>query len=68
MSITKLTEFERLITCEEIANFFTVTDTTVIDWIKAGLLKGIRINRTYRVTYEEFNEFISRHTTEQTVS
>jgi len=56
-----ITKAERLITTEEIAQFFSVNDDTVINWIKEGLVEAIKVNRTYRITAEEFIAFIERH-------
>jgi len=56
-----ITKAERLITTEEIAQFFSVNDDTVINWIKEGLVEAIKVNRTYRITAEEFEAFIDRH-------
>lgn len=56
---------KRLITAEEIAAFFSVHEDTVINWIKEGLLVAIKVNRTYRITVEEFTAFIDRHTTQK---
>jgi len=63
-----ITKGTRLITAEEIANFFNVHIDTVIKWINAGLIEAIKINRTYRITEEELTAFIERQTQKRTVS
>jgi excisionase family DNA binding protein len=60
-----ITKGKRLITLEEIASFFSVHEDTVIKWIKEGLITAIKVNRTYRLTEEEFQAFIDRHTTQK---
>ncbi len=60
-----ITKGQRLITLEEISSFFSVHEDTVINWIKEGLIVAIKVNRTYRITQEEFIAFIGRHTTQK---
>jgi adenine-specific DNA-methyltransferase len=64
--ITSITKHERLITIEEIANFFTVNIGTVQQWINKGELQAIKVNRTYRITMEEFQDFLNRNMTSKT--
>jgi excisionase family DNA binding protein len=59
---TEITKYERLITVEEVAEFFSCHQDTIMEWIKKGLLQAIKINRTYRITQEELTSFVQRNT------
>lgn len=41
---------ERLMKVSEVAEMFGVTPATVREWLKAGILKGNKINKHWRVT------------------
>lgn len=54
---------ERLFTCEEIAERYSVRVTTVWDWIRAKKLSAISIGRCYRVRESDLLNFEQQNRT-----
>lgn len=54
---------ERLYTCEEIAERYSVKVTTVWDWINAKKLSAISIGRGYRVRESDLLKFEQQNRT-----
>ena len=55
---------EKLYTCEEVAERYSVKAITVWDWIRKKKLSAIRIGKSYRVKESDLLEFEkSRKTT-----
>lgn len=55
---------EKLYTCEEVADRYSVKAITVWDWIRKKKLSAIRIGKSYRVKESDLLEFEkSRKTT-----
>jgi excisionase family DNA binding protein len=45
-------------TINEICEEYRVTRFTVVNWIKAGKLKAIRLNTQYRIAVADWNSFV----------
>lgn len=55
-------EFDELLSTDEIARVLSVTTETVRNYIKSGMLTGIRLNRQWRVSRSSFVAFLNdRH-------
>jgi excisionase family DNA binding protein len=50
-----------LYTPEEIARQVKVERQTVYHWLSAGLLRGLRVGSTWRITEEDLLHFMTRH-------
>ncbi len=48
---------EKLYTCEEVAEMFSVKVTTVRSWINKGKLKAYRVGRLYRIHPNDLEAF-----------
>ncbi|MBQ3045168.1 MAG: helix-turn-helix domain-containing protein [Clostridia bacterium] len=48
---------DKLFTCEELADRYSVKIITIYDWIKAGKLKAMKIGRQYRIRKEDILAF-----------
>lgn len=48
---------DKIYTCEEIAERYSVKLKTVWDWIRKGTLKAIKIGRIYRIKESDLLEF-----------
>lgn len=55
-------EFERLLTLYETAEVLNVSIRTLFRIRQAGALRGVRVNRRLRFTWEQINEYIRRGT------
>jgi excisionase family DNA binding protein len=44
----------------EIADMLGVSRQTVINWIKKGWLKAFKVGKSYRITKEDFEDFLRR--------
>jgi len=49
-----------LYTPEEVARKVKVERSTVYHWLSAGLLRGLRVGSTWRITEEDLLEFMKR--------
>ena len=47
-------------TPEEVAEKLNVTPKTVRDWLKNGNMTGYKFGSKYRITKEDFNEYLDR--------
>lgn len=53
---------EKYYSTKYVAEMFDVTGWTVREWLKAGILQGIKINGIWKVTETELTRFIrERH-------
>lgn len=57
---------DKLYTCEDVAERYSVKLTTVWDWVRKGTLKAIKVGRTYRIRERDLEAFEQAHTTDQT--
>lgn len=48
---------DKLYTCEEVAERYSVKLTTIWDWIRKSTLKAIKVGRVYRVRESDLLEF-----------
>ncbi len=48
---------EKLFTCKEIADRYSVKIITVYDWIKSGKLKAVKIGKQYRIRAKDVKKF-----------
>ena len=49
------------LTVEQVAELLQVNWQTVLNYIKSGKLKALRLGKGYRISKEEFNKFISKN-------
>lgn len=49
---------ERLLTPEAAAERLAVSPKTVRDWLRAGILRGIKIGRLWRIREEDLGAFV----------
>lgn len=49
------------LTVEQVAELLQVHWQTVLNYIKSGKLKALRLGKGYRISKEEFNKFISNN-------
>ncbi len=54
---------EKLYTCEEIAERYTIKIRTVWDWIRSGKLPAVHVGRLYRVRESDLAEFEQKNLT-----
>lgn len=57
---------DRYLTPAEIAEKLQVHERTVHRWLTSGKLKGIKLERFWRVKPEEFEAFLAQHEPVQT--
>lgn len=48
---------EKLYTCEEVAERYSVQTRTVWDWVRTGKLSAVRYGRIYRIREEDIAAF-----------
>ena len=49
----------RVYTPAEVADILSITEYTVIKWLREGKLKGIKIGRLWRITEDGLNKFLA---------
>lgn len=49
----------KLYTLQEVADLLHVTRKTIYNYMKAKKIKAIKVGRTYRVTQEELNKYLT---------
>lgn len=49
----------KLYTLQEVADILHVTRKTIYNYMKAKKIKAIKVGRTYRVTQEELNKYLT---------
>jgi excisionase family DNA binding protein len=49
---------EKLLTPEEVADRLAIKPRTVIDWLRTGRLKGVKLGKVWRVTEEDLSAFV----------
>ena len=54
---------DKLYTCEEVAERYSVKLTTVWEWIRKGTLGALKVGRAYRVREGDLLEFEQAHLT-----
>ena len=47
-----------MLTLKEVGEKLRISETTLRCWIDAGILKGYKFNREYRVSKEDLEKFI----------
>jgi len=52
----------KLYTVEEIAGILKVTERTLYNYIKSGLLKAIKIGKYWRIKHADLQNFIDKGT------
>lgn len=50
-----------LYTPEEVARKVKVERQTVYHWLSSGMLRGLRVGSTWRITEEDLLNFMTRH-------
>jgi excisionase family DNA binding protein len=54
---------EKYFTTEQVANILQVHPFTILKFIKAGKLKGIKLGRVYRIKESDVQEFLEERMT-----
>lgn len=54
----------QLLTVHEVAKILRLNPLTVYGYIRAGKIRAAKFGRTYRVSMEDLQTFIDRHTAE----
>lgn len=54
---------DKLYTCEEVAERYSVKLTTVWEWIRKGTLNALKVGKAYRVRERDILDFEQAHTT-----
>ena len=57
-----MTDKEKMLSLTEIANYMGVTKKTVLTWVNSNQLTVFKLDKTFRVTQEEFKRFLDAHT------
>ena len=57
---------EKFYTVQEVADLLQVHWQSVLNYIKNGKLKALKLGKGYRVSQESLDEFIANHTTKET--
>lgn len=47
-----------LLTTEEVAEILSVKVRTIRMWLRTNKLKGVKVNRLWRIKEEDFNNFL----------
>lgn len=50
-------------TVEQVAELLKVHWQTVLNYIKSGKLKAVKLGKGYRISRDAFNEFVNTNTT-----
>ena len=51
---------QRLLTPAEVAKCLQINEHTVLDWLRNGLLRGFKLGKAWRVSPEDFEDFLER--------
>lgn len=51
----------KLLTPEEVAEILTVSPATVRGWLRSGALRGIKIQKLWRIREQDFRAFLDDH-------
>lgn len=54
---------EKFYTVQEVADLLQIHWQSVLNYIKNGKLKALKLGKGYRISHEALDEFISNHTT-----
>lgn len=54
----------QLLTVQEVAKILRLNPLTVYGYIRAGKIRAAKFGRSYRVSQEDLQDFINRHTPE----
>lgn len=49
-----------MLTVKQIANELSVSEYSVINWIKKGLLSAYKLDREYRIKKEDYEQFLNK--------
>lgn len=49
---------EKLLTVEQAADLLAVTPSTVRDWLKRGVLKGVKLRKMWRIRESDLEAFL----------
>ena len=58
---TKETTEEKLLKKQDLADFFQITDRTVDDWMKNGIIPYFKIGRSVRFRRRDVLQHLQRH-------
>lgn len=56
---------EKFYTVQEVADLLQIHWQSVLNYIKSGKLKALKLGKGYRISQEALDEFISDHTTKE---
>ncbi len=56
---------EKFYTVQEVADLLQIHWQSVLNYIKNGKLKALKLGKGYRISQESLDEFISNHTTKE---
>ena len=59
---------EKFYTVQEVADLLQIHWQSVLNYIKNGKLKALKLGKGYRISQEALDEFISNHTTKENQS
>lgn len=55
---------DKLYTCEEVANRYSVKQTTVWAWIREGMISSLKVGKQYRISESALKEFEQKNSQE----
>lgn len=58
-----MTDGEKLLTPEEVADYLSIAQKTVKDYLRDGKIRGIKIGRAWRVRREDLERFLEDNST-----
>lgn len=56
---------DKFYTVQEVADLLQIHWQSVLNYIKNGKLKALKLGKGYRISQEALDEFISNHTTKE---
>jgi excisionase family DNA binding protein len=52
---------DKVYTPQEVAKMLSVTDRTITNYCKEGIIKAYKLKRSYRITQESLDNFLSQN-------
>lgn len=52
---------DKVYTPQQVADILSITERTVLIWLRAGKLKGVKVGRVWRIMEKDLEEFLEQN-------
>lgn len=55
---------DKVYTPEQVAEMLSITERTILIWLRAGKMRGVKVGRLWRIREQDLEEFLNKNQSE----